>query len=145
MIKTHYRDYAISAFSFYHQEGSAEQFKMRIFNEAILEHVRAEERGNSISKPSESAIVRAETAVLSMSAAIADLEAVERTLSVLKTFPSGESVLRALGIVYMSGADAKISSLVHRAEFDIPASERQIYYWLKLARYIFAIERNLRV
>ena len=76
---------------------------------------------------------------------LADLEAVETTLKIC-----GPDVRRAVETVYFYKPYAElewgqIKERVHYAEIHMPASERQVYRWLRVARIIFAEERGLRI
>lgn len=79
-----------------------------------------------------------------MRAEFEDIIAVEKTLQRL-TQPQRQAV----ELVYFINPEQPlerndISERVHRAELEIPASERSIYGWLYRARKIFAEERGLR-
>lgn len=91
------------------------------------------------------AVMQAEDAVAEMQAEFLDILAVERTLMQLD-----EAQRKAVEIVYFTKPDqelekGEISRRVHQAEMEIPASERNIYLWLRRVRRIFAKERGLRI
>jgi hypothetical protein len=147
-MKNHIRDYATEAFRFYARNGkSAEKYKQKIYDEALQE--LSKEKGSGISKPTEAAIMRAETAVNEKVAEIKDMEAVELTMAELNASKYRDYV-QAIEFVYFKDADKKLQkgdiyNRVHQAEINIPASERTIYNWLSKARKIFAINRGLRI
>lgn len=160
-MKDYLRDYATAAFRFYaSKKMTAEQYKKKIYNEA-LEQQRKLEKESGISCPTEAAIIRAEAAVNEKLAEIRDMEAVELTLAEL----NGDSdfyentlrscrherreIVQAVEIVYFADPEKELESgdiynRVHKAEINIPASERSIYYYLKKARLLFAENRGLR-
>ena len=78
---------------------------------------------------------------------IADLDAVEMVIEICQRhYPD---VYKAVKIVYLNDPGKElewgdIQRRVHDAELTIPASERQVYYWLRKARLLFAEERGLR-
>jgi len=149
MRKSHIRDYATAAFQFYALVGSRDKYKKIIWEQAIREQHKREGR-SGISKPSEAAVMRAETALEQVQAEIADLEAVERTIRMVEKMRPGHDIMHALAIVYMAEPHreperGEISMRVHKAELWIPASEKTVYRWLAKARLLFAEERGLRI
>lgn len=146
-MRDHIRDYATSAFKFYAENGkSVEKFKKHLYKQALQQQQRLEGT-YGISKPTESAIIRAEQILEERKAEIKDMEAVEKTVGILERMSGGTSIIKALQYVYFEptrGKRINVKERVHKAEIFIPASERTIYYWLRKARDIFAIERNLR-
>lgn len=155
--KDHIRDYATEAFRLYKREGGVESYKNKIWNDALPRSQRSELNGlcqfggDFISKPTEAAVMRAQGAIDDAAATVADLEAVERTLEIIGRLKSGTAMLEAVRIVYFTDAEKPIAKAgiirdrVHKAGIYIPASERTIYYWLKKARTVFAVERGLRL
>lgn len=148
MKKQAYRDYATEAFRFWAREGGAETYRQKIWNEAVANQQR-QEGTSGISKPSEAAIIRAEQAIEDAYASMADLEAVERTIDVIRRRPGGEDRERVIRAVYMAYPNreirrGEIQDRVHRAEQDLHLAERTIYGMLGEARSIFAKERGLR-
>lgn len=148
--KDHIRDYATEAFRFYKSSGGAELYKDKIWNDALIRSQKSDIKNDSISKPTEAAVMRAQRAVDEAVSAIEDLEAVERTLDIIRGMKSGSAILEAVDTVYFTEPDkdiekGDIQARVHKAEINIPASERTIYYWLKRARKMFAVERGLRL
>jgi hypothetical protein len=150
MRKSCYRDYATDAFRFWAREGGSKKYKDRVWNEALK---RQQERETSattgISKPTESAVMKAEAELDKHLAELADLEAVEFAMAALEAL-MGYAAVKALKIVYMTAPDLDIKrgdihARVHAAELSIPASERSIYYWLTKARTLFAEKRGLRL
>ncbi|MEA4816889.1 MAG: hypothetical protein VB120_08605 [Lachnospiraceae bacterium] len=149
MKKNHIRDYATEAFRFYARTGSAAKYKQELWDEVIKATNRSN-YGGGIGNPTEAAVSRMEKRLEDARAEIADLEAVERTISTLEKMRNGSEMLLALHLVYMANPHkeiekGEISERMHQAEVKIPASERQIYRWLSKARYIFATERGLRI
>lgn len=160
-MKNHIRDYATAAFRFYASNGkSAEKYKDKIYQEA-LEIQSKIERCSGVSKPTEAAIMRAESAVNEKLAEIKDMEAVEKTLSELNANNSfcensfrlpkiqRRHVIQAIEIVYFTEADKElqkgdIHNRVLKAAVELPASESTIYKWLGKARKLFAQNRGLR-
>ena len=146
MLKSHYRDYATAAFRLLAREGSADRYRAKIYNAALA---RRGEGGTGLGSPTEAAIMRAEQAVYDAVATIADLEAAEYAVAALEA-RSGYAARRALYMVSLASAErelvkGEISDRIHRAELEIPASERVIYKWLGYARKCFAEKRGLRI
>jgi hypothetical protein len=146
MLKSHYRDYATAAFRLLAREGSADRYRAKIYNAALA---RRGEGGTGLGSPTEAAIMRAEQAVYDTVATIADLEAAEYAVAALEA-RYGYAARRALYMVYMAYADrelvkGEISDRIHRAELEIPASEKTLYRWLAYARRCFAEKRGLRL
>lgn len=144
MKKDHIRDYATEAFRFYAKTGGSEKY---------IEHIIQDlqkQQGNGVCSPTESALISKEKAIEARSAEFADLRAVDKVLSILDMSKQGKFIREAMEYVYFKDCDKEvekgdISSRIHNAEINIPASERQIYYWLKKARMLFAEERGLRI
>jgi hypothetical protein len=158
-LKDYLKDYATAAFRFYAKNGkSAEEYKKRIHDEALETIKRREVKTKgSGGSPTEAMLIEAERMISDKMAEIKDMEAVEATLRQLEVRGSniyqyviGKDIIKAIEYVYFKDADKEIIkgdiyNRVHAAEIDIHASERSIYYWLRQAREIFAIERGLRV
>ncbi len=149
MKKDNIRDYATEAFRFYAACGrlSASELENKvreeIYKQTKKEFMRSGKGGYS--DATAYAVMAAETAVLEMAAEIRDILAVEKTLQCLDKYQR-----QAVELVYFTEPErdirkGEISERVHRAELKIPASERNIYNWLKKARKIFAEERGLRI
>lgn len=148
MRKTHIRDYATAAFRFYASVGGAALYRQQLWDDAVMSQNRQEGR-SGFGSPSEAALMRAEAALEAAAAELDDLEAVERTLAVLRTYEQGASILAAIETVYFPEPSrelqpGEISRRVVQAALKIPAGEATIYRWLALARRIFANERRLR-
>lgn len=149
MKKDNIRDYATEAFRFYAACGklTSEQLKQKVYDEIYTASKKEFYRGGS-GMPTDAtayAVMAAEGALHDMEAEFRDIIAVEKTLMRIR-----EPERKAVEIVYFTDADkpiqgGDISNRVHRAEIEIPASERSIYEWLARARRIFAKERGLRV
>ncbi len=152
MVKSHIRDYATAAFRFYAMAGPVDRYKQLLWDEAIERYQREEEdaRRTGISKPTESALQRAQNALDRAAADIQDLEAVEGTIGAIEQMPGGDNMVQALRMIYMLESSkelerGEISERVHRAEIQIPASEKSIYRWLATGRRLFAELRGLRM
>lgn len=148
-MKSHTRDYATAAFRFYALVGGWERYKKKIWDEAVERQHKLEGVKDRISCPTEAAITRAEDAVDAAAAELKDLEAVEKTIIQLERMWNGNDIVKVLKMVYMTEPQrdperGEISERVHKAELNIPASEKTIYRWLSTARRIFAQERGLR-
>lgn len=148
MRKDNIRDYATEAFRFYAACGklTAEQLKQRVYEDIYSRQKREYLRSGSgmHSDTTAYAVMAAEDAMRDMRAEFEDIIAVEKTLQRL-TQPQRQAV----ELVYFINPEQPlerndISERVHRAELEIPASERSIYGWLHRARKIFAEERGLR-
>ncbi len=144
MSKDNIRDYATAAFRFYAKVGSKKDYLNRLQQDA--QHGQ----GNGISKPTEAALVSKETILQTRAAEFADIEATERTMYQLGLMTNGLAICKVIEDVYFKDCwkdleKGDIQDRVHHCEIHIPASERQIYYWLRKAREMFAIERGLRI
>lgn len=143
------RDYATEAFRFFASCGclSSEQIKERLREEIYDASKREMIRLGTPSMPSDKtamAVMKAEDELEYYKAELLDILAVEKTLARLSP-----PMKRAVEIVYFTRPQepitkGELSGRVHQAEIEIPASERNIYYWLREARRIFAQERGLR-
>ncbi|MDR1439966.1 MAG: hypothetical protein LBJ10_08145 [Clostridiales bacterium] len=152
MKKDHLRDYATEAYRFYARCGmpSYEELRDAVYREALESSRREIERlpgprAGGFGDPTAQAVINAERAADAREGELLDILAVEKALAAMRP-----EARRAVEIVYFDGAGRELewgeaSERVHRAELEIPASERQIYYWLKKARLAFAAERSLRV
>ena len=152
MQKDHIRDYATSAFRLYaaHGKPTRDQLRQRLYDEALEESKREIVHVRGISNPTQTAINQAEIAVINKRAELEDIEAVERTMTALAENPNSAVIAKVIEMVYFVAPKKQlkkgdISDRVHKAELAIPASERQIYRWLKQARGFFAMERGLRL
>ena len=153
-MKDNITDYATEAFAYYARNGkpNIETLKENIRKQA-LEESKKETCGISgnISKPTEYQIMRMEEAVEQHMAEIQDIAAVCKTIKAIEQMKKGEDIKKAVEMVYMAPGQEQrkekgyISARVAAAAISIPASERSIYYWLKIARVIFAKERGLRI
>lgn len=142
--KDHIRDYATEAFRFYARTGGARKYIDNLIAQA------KREKGSGIANPTEATLMIKERILAERAAEFADLEAVEKTLHIISALDAGKDMRNAIEIVYFERCwddlrRGDIQSRVHKAELTIPASERQIYRWLKTARLIFARERGLRL
>ena len=141
-MKDHVRDYATAAFRFHVRWGGKDNY----VNNLLADLQR--QKGSGHYSPTESELIKREQLLAEKFAEIADLEAVEKVLEICERhYPE---VYKAVTEVYLwkPFEDLEwgdIKRRVHHAEIHIPASERQIYYWLKKARALFAEERGLRL
>ena len=138
MTKDHIRDYATDAFRFYARWGGKDNYI-----KALLADLQRQ-KGNGVCFPTEAALVHKEQIMKEKHAEIADLDAVEMVLQICD-----RDTCRAIEHVYFKDCDKElewgdITRRVHYAEIHIPASQAQIYRWLKKARILFAEERGLR-
>lgn len=149
MKKKHYRDYATDAFRILALYGSSEKYKERIISES---RKAPEDLGVKIDKgitsPTEAEIIRAQDALDEKMAVIADLEAAERALEIVRT-RFGEDAVKAVKICYMMEphrpiAWKEIQTSVIFAVMNLHMSESTVYRYLSFARKTFAIERGLR-
>lgn len=136
--KDHIRDYATDAFRFFAKWGGREPYVKNLLVDL------QKESGVGFCSPTEAALVHKERLMKEKAAEIADLDAVEMVLRVCDGF-----IRQSVEIVYFEKPWevlewGEIQRRVHYAEIHIPASERQIYRWLKEARMMFAEERGLR-
>ena len=144
-MKDHLRDYSTSAYRFFAKVGGRETYLKKLISD--LERPK---RGSGICNPTESVLINAEKIIESRQAEFDDIEAVNKTLQLLELCQNGHYIRQAIELVYFKDCwkdleKGDIENRVHNAETRIPASRRQIYYWLKKARESFAEERGLRV
>lgn len=149
MKKKHYRDYATDAFRILALYGSSEKYKERIISES---HKAPEDLGvkinNGISSPTESEIIHAQDALDEKMATIADLEAAERALEIVRN-RFGEDAVMTVKLCYMSSPKRpvernEIETNVIFAVMNLHMSRKTAYKYLAVARNAFAIERGLR-
>lgn len=93
--------------------------------------------------------MRAEAALDSARADLADLEAVERTLDRIDRLPEAVTTRKVLRMVYMDRPrepmePGDVSQRIVRASLAVPTSERTVHRLLAKARRVFAEERGLR-
>lgn len=143
MKKDHLRDYCTEAFRFYAKSGGRDSFLKSIYDDMVRS------RGNGVCKPTEAALIRQEQIIAEHAAELADIEAVSKVLASLDMC-NHRDMIKAIEIVYFADCwrdleKGDISARVHRAEIIIPASEKTIYRWLRVAREMFAKERGLRI
>lgn len=144
MRKDHIRDYATEAFRFYAAVGGKDKYIDYLISDI------QRETGSGVIKPTEAALISKEKLMESRTAELADLEAVEQALLILGMGCQGRHIVQAIEYVYFKDCDNElgrgdITERVHQAEINIPASESQIYRWLRKARELFAEERGLRL
>jgi len=144
MRKDHLRDYATAAFRFYARTGGEEKYIKHLQDAA-----RYGAKGSGVSNPTEGALIKKENIIRQHAAEFEDIKAVEKTLAVMQ-LSNGIAACKAVEMVYFKDCwkeleKGDIENRVHYAELHIPASRRQIYYWLSKARKLFAYERGLRI
>lgn len=146
MKKDHIRDYAIEAFRYYSYLGKPhkEDLENKYYQEALEQYQRSLEKGTGISKPTEQAVMHAESCVRQKQGELWDILAVEKTLAQLRGFER-----LAIEMVYFPHAQrvikkGEIQERVNKASINIPAGTATVYRYLKKARNIFAYERGLR-
>ena len=142
MKKDYLRDYSTAAFNLYGKVGNVENYKKSLLEE--IEEIKANS-GSGISKPTEAALMRAEEQLSSKIATIKDLEAVEKTLNELKA--RNKEMYNVVVDVYVKNIFTKgsIENSVLRTASDNFLCRRTVYYYLKMARRIFAYTRGFRV
>ena len=142
MKKEAARDYVIEIFRKYAAAGypSYEQERERIYREALGAHAGLN---------GEAAVVQAEIAVANSYAYLADIAAAEATFELLAAGGRDE-IARAVRAVYCAAPllglrRGVITNRVNRFAVTCPASESQIYRWLKYARLLCAAFRGLSI
>ncbi len=151
------RDYATEAFRFYAKMGkpSYEAMKTRIYQEALERERRrleSEIHSKALVKPVEQAVINAERELDKREAELLDILAIEKVMVRLSTMQArvdGQGIRQAVEIVYFTAPEQKLKrgdiiDRVRRACIELPADERTVYRYLKMARRMFAQERGLR-
>jgi len=141
-LKDHIRDYATAAFRFYARWQGKDNYIRCLVDDL------QRQKGSGLISPTEAAVIHKEQVIETYKAEIADLEAVEGVIKICERHYT--DVLRTVKMIYFVAPDktlkwGDIVNRVHDAELTIPASDRQIYRWLKQARTLFAEERGLRL
>lgn len=146
MRKDHIRDYATEAFRYYAYMGKPhkEDLERKYYQEALEQYQRTHEKGSDISKPTEQAVMYAESCLRQKQSELWDILAVEKTMAQLYEWEK-----EAVELVYFPHAQRQIkkneiSERVLAASEQVAADERTIYRYLAKARKIFAYERGLR-
>lgn len=149
MVKSNYRDYAVSAFRFFAEVGSSSAYR-----EMILADVAQTHAGGPAAKgygsPTEAQVMRGEMALDNARAELADLEAVERTLDRIDRLPEAVTARKVLRMVYMDRPGeplepGDVSDRIAKAARECLLGEASAYRLLAKARRFFAEERGLRV
>lgn len=141
-MRDHTRDYCFAAFRFWARWGGKENFVNQKLADLRLQ------KGTGICSSTESIAVKRDQIMRELQAEIDDLEAVEKVVNACRqNYPE---IWQALNTVYFykpyEDFDwGEIVQQVHFASLQIPASERQVYRWLRQARMLFAEERGLRL
>lgn len=140
--KEFFKDYATHAFVRFAYLGrpTAEEYAERIRREAL--------RDLAYANP-EAALRVAEKAVEGAKGRIYDIAAVNAVLAALER-EGKQHVIDAVAAVYFVNPQGKprrgaMQSRVRRFAIDYPASERTVCRWLKCARLLFALHRNLDI
>lgn len=147
--KDHVRDYAVAAFRYYARIGkTSEEVKEEIGNKIIEERKERQLSTGTTGSPTEYAIMKKEQVINELKAEIDDIDAVDKTLALLKQEHSTNTI-RAIEIVYFAEPDrdlmkSEIDARVIKASLELHCGEATIYRMLKNARIIFAKERGLR-
>ena len=146
-VKDYLRDYSTAAFRFYARLGrpTYEEMKKVVYDAAFESSRRELINDKNIKKPTQQAVINAEKAVEALAGELCDILAVEKVLARMQP-----EMIKAVEIIYFTDAERElmygdITARVHKTESVIPASESQIYRWLKQARMMFAVERGLRL
>lgn len=144
MKKDHIRDYATEAFRFYAKSKGKDEYIKYLMADITRN------KGSGVCSPTESALLSKEKIIESRASEFADIEAVDKVLLILSQTSQGYYMRKAIEMVYFKDCDedivkGEISGRIHYAELHIPASESQIYRWLRKARRLFAEERGLRI
>lgn len=139
MKKDHLRDYCTEAFRFYAKSGGEKSYIKNLVDDM------ERQKGSGICSPTESALIKKEQLIEQHAAELSDIEAVEKVLHALDMCEH-----QVIEMVYFKDCwrdieRGDIEERIHYAEINIPASRRQIYYWLAKARKMFACERGLRL
>ena len=145
MKKDHVRDYACEAFRYWALCGRPRRADLErvAVNDAVLR--RPGRVGGVQTGPG----APTEAAALSLCDRLSAPEASD-LLAVADTMELCDPPMkRAVEMIYLAHPRARptkgeISERVLAASQRIPASERQIYYWMKAARDLFALKRGLR-
>lgn len=146
MVKETARDYIVDAFRFYSVLKRPNAASARKKADSYLLNW---EGSGHFGPEDASPLISLETLKTNLDAELADVQAVENTLRILRARPEGREILRAIETVYFFSphspqAKRDITDRVRCASLEIPVSERTIYYYLSLARKIFAQQRGLR-
>ena len=145
--KDHLRDYCTEAFRFYARWGSRDAYI-----KALIADLQRQKSGVNFSgvnfsgagSPTEAALIRKEQVLREKAAEIADIDAAQMVMNVCE-----REVRMAVEMVYLDKPYEQlewgdIKMRVHKASLMIPASERNVYRYLRRARMVFAEERGLR-
>ena len=136
------RDYATDAFIFWARHGCP------TYDEAV-ERIRKRALDRTWGIDPQKAKQYADAEIEKARAGLEDIRACEAVFKKLNG--SGrELVCSAVRAVYMADPWGKVkrgeySARALRFALDVPLSERQVYYYLEMARDLFAVERGLRI
>lgn len=140
MLSDHLRDYATDAFRFYARVG-------KLTGDEYIDLVKSDSACGQ--QPKEIREINALHAASEALGAAYDLDAVRRTLEHLETIGKRDAILAVKAVYFVMPSLPlgynEIASRVRRFSLSLPASERTVYRWLRLARKVFAIERGLRI
>lgn len=146
------RDYVTSAFRFYAREGGPEKYKAKLKKQIEERIKKSEGCSTDVSKPTEAFLMKVEAELDCHKAEFEDLKAVEVTKQRIKlsSLKNKELIWPVLERVYMAEPDKplkrnEITNRVIKCDIDLAISPASTYRYLANARYIFALERGLRV
>lgn len=154
MKKDYIRDYAVEAFRFYARKGKPnyEDMKKQIQKEAELSNHEIQGVGYNISDPTLYKVLAFQEALDKKEAELLDILAVSKVISILNSSTASNSYLvrKSIEEVYFKNPfrvlkKRDITERVLNISMSVPCSERLVYYYLKKARDMFAIERKLRL
>lgn len=140
MSKEYFLDYATHAFVRYAKYGcpTREEYECRIRKEVLQKY--------SVISP-EKAALKAEAAIKAKEGRLMDIDAVNKVFDTLERKGKHEiaAAIRAVYFVNPQGKPRRgtITARARRFAIECPANERTVYKWLKSARRLFAIYRNL--
>ena len=140
--KDHLRDYCTEAFRFYARWGSRDAYIKALI--ADLQRQKSGANFSGVGSPTEAVLIRKEQVLREKAAEIADIDAAQMVMNVCE-----REVRMAVEMVYLDKPYEQlewgdIKMRVHKASLMIPASERNVYRYLRRARMVFAEERGLR-
>ena len=149
----HIRDYATAAFRHYALMGKPtyDQLKQQIYDTILEQEKRVLVKAKGLADPTVNAQINAEKEVEQRGPELLDILAVEKTMEMLMLGGKGK-IIQCIEVVYFLEPQrpirkGEISERVIYATTHpkVLASERQVYYWLKEARRLFATVRGLRI
>jgi len=149
----HTRDYATEAFRYYALMGrpTYEQLKQEMYDRILDQEKRELVKVKGLTDPTANAQINAEKEVEKREPELLDILAVGKTVEML-ALGKKEKIVQCLEMVYFLEPNRPIrkGEITERVLYatthpKVLASERQVYYWLKEARCLFAMIRGLRI